>query len=52
MFGKWKIIKGKVGFELMTYRFIANAQTDCAVLLGNNFGNEQLYKLYFIVLFI
>lgn len=52
MFGKWKITKGTVGFELMTYRFIANAQTDCAMLLGNNFGSEKLYKLYLIVLFI
>lgn len=40
--------------EIWTYDlwFIANAQTDCAMLLGNNFGSEQLYKVFLIVLFI
>lgn len=43
-----------MGFDLiMTYRFVAKAQTDCAPLLGNNFEGKQLYVIIldFIVYF-
>lgn len=33
-FGKVKIIKASVGFELMTYRNVDNALTPCTTLLG------------------
>lgn len=43
-----------MGFDLiMTYRFVAKAQTDCAPLLGNNFEGKRLYVIIldFIVYF-
>lgn len=40
MFGKGEILKGQVGFELMTFRIAANIQTHCAMLLSNSYwGN-------------
>lgn len=36
-------------FQLVIYRFVANAQTDCTTNLGNNFGGKQLY-VYTIIL--
>lgn len=29
----------------MTYRFVVNAPTHCAPLLGSNFGKENVYKV-------
>lgn len=31
MFAKLKIIKAQAGFELVTYRFVVNAKTICAL---------------------
>lgn len=39
-----KIVKAPVGIELITLRFIVNARTYCAMLLGNKY-------LYLIVYF-
>lgn len=45
-FGKVKIIKNPAaGFELITYRFIVNAQNNCVTLLGNNFVKEKIFKI-------
>lgn len=30
------------GFELMTFRFVVNALTNCATLFNNNFGEEKI----------
>lgn len=43
---KVKIIKvPAAGFKLITYRFIVNAQTNCATLLDNNFMKEKIFKI-------
>lgn len=51
--GKLIPAKGPVGVELMTYRFVADAQTHCARLLGHNIGVKQFYKIIldFIIYF-
>lgn len=33
----------KMGFALMTYRFVVNIITHCAKLLGDNYGKETTY---------
>lgn len=40
-------------FELMTYRLVDHTFIHCAMLIDNNFGVENIYKiiLYFIVYF-
>lgn len=45
MIGKVKLTKTPDGFELMTYRFLVNALTHFATLLGKNFGKEQNYTI-------
>lgn len=44
-FKKVKLIKALAGFELLTYRFVANALTNCATLLGNNFGKDFFFLI-------
>lgn len=41
--------KNPAEFQLVTYRFVANAQTDSTTNLGNNFGGKQL-DVYTIIL--
>lgn len=41
IFGKEKIVKGSTGFELIPYRFVVNALTYCATLMGNNLEVEK-----------
>lgn len=32
---------GAAGFEVMTYVFVLNSLTQCATLLGNNYGKRK-----------
>lgn len=41
IFGKVEVIKASAGFKLTTNRFVANALTQCSILLGKNFGKEN-----------
>lgn len=43
--------KALAGFKLMTCRFVVNALTNCATLLGNNFLKENNY-MYNILHFL
>lgn len=36
----------------MTYRFVVNLQTQCAMLLGKYFGKKTFIIFFFILLFI
>lgn len=51
IFGKVKIVKA--GLKLITYMFVVNALTHCAMRLGINIGKDRICKivLYFIVYF-
>lgn len=49
-FGKLKNLKFTAKFELLTYKFVVNALTLRAMLIGNKFGKEK--KSYLIFLFI
>lgn len=40
----YEIPVDNAGFELMTFRFVVNALTNCATLFSNNFGEEKLHK--------
>lgn len=40
--------KALAGFKLMTCRFVVNALTHCATLLGNNFLKENNYTSFFV----
>lgn len=44
--------KALAGFKLMTCRFVVNALTHCATLLGNNFlkGNNYMYNILHFLL--
>lgn len=44
--------KALARFKLMTCRFVANALTHCATLLGNNFLKENNYNIILHILFI
>lgn len=44
-FRKLKLIKAPAVIELMTYRFVVNAITNCAKLLSNNFGKGNIHKI-------
>lgn len=36
----------------MTYRFVVNVLTNCAMLLGNNFRKEKNYKIIHVLDFV
>lgn len=46
------IIKALAGVKLMTYRFVEIALTHYTMSLGNNYGEEKIMNLYWILLFI
>ena len=46
IFGKVKIVKA--GLKLITYMFVVNALTHCAMRLGINIGKERIIKLHLI----
>lgn len=35
----------ETGFQLMTFRLVANAKNHCATLLDKNLGGKDLYKI-------
>lgn len=41
---KVTMLRAPEAFELMTYRFVYNAVTHCAMLIGNKFWKK--YKFY------
>lgn len=45
-------MKAPEGFKLASYRLLDNALTLCTMLLGNNFGKENIYKIIFDLIFI
>lgn len=50
-FGKLKFLKIVVKFEVLTYKFVVNALTLRAMLIGNKFGKEKKSYLIFFVYF-
>lgn len=50
-FGKLKNLKFTAKFELLTYKFVVNALTLRAMLIGNKFGKEKKIILDFFVYF-
>lgn len=38
----YEIPVDNAGFELMTFRFVVNALTNCATRFSNNFGEEKI----------